>query len=120
MPPQVRAVPYQSIHWRCGAPTTRGGPALRPQPGRGVAESSRRGSEQPGILRHVDDVVLAGGGLQPGAVENRNLAALVMNKSLVAQRLGRAGDGGAAHAEHMAEQLLRERQGERLDAVTRH
>src|SRR6185369_13296332 len=64
-----------------------------------------------GFERRPDDIVtLAGGGLEPGAVQNRDLSARVANQPCAAQRPRRDRHGAAPRAEHLREELVLEQQ----------
>ena len=65
-------------------------------------------------------VAAAGGGFQPGMIDDADVAAPVADEAAPLQGGGRRGDPDPAHAEHVREELLREVEFPRADAIARH
>src|ERR1051325_7793115 len=82
--------------------------------------SHRRAGEQAVEVAPQRVVALAGARLEAGAVGDLDAAALVADEPGARQLAGGHGDARTAHAEHLGEELLREVEFARADAVLGH
>src|SRR6478609_1877922 len=72
--------------------------------------SKRRAARRSAPVAHLQRrlfVAGAGGPFQPAVVEDRDVAAAVLDQLPALQGGGRFGDAGAAYAEHVTEELVR-------------
>src|SRR5260221_4916179 len=92
-----------------------------PLPGKSVRWLTKvlRLQETFGLLAH-DVVALAGAGLEPLAVDDRQPAARIRDQTRLLQHAGGHRDARPAHAEHLGHELLREDHVVFTDPVVRH
>src|SRR6202040_2896300 len=69
----------------------------------------------------IDGIVaFASRGFQPGTVTNRDFAASVADQTSLLQHAGRDSDAGAARAQHVRQEFLRQDDNVAADAVLTH
>ena len=76
-------------------------------------------AEQGAIFARHRLVALAGGVLEADAVQDGDPAVLIADDASLLQRAGGDADGGAAHAQHHGDQVLRKRQLRDAAAIVR-
>src|SRR5258706_14265236 len=81
---------------------------------RGDSRCSSRLPEHEVVGVEVGAVAAARRGLEPGAIEDRHLAARIDDELAPLQRARRLGDADAAHAEHEGEELVGDMEGLRM------